>query len=74
MVTRRLLPGVPEVEEKRPARPRGLAEEDDMHRLTRRQALRLGTGAALGISIIEAAARTLNEMATFAEAGVSEGE
>ena len=33
-----------------------------------------GTGAALGIYVAEAAARTLNEMATFAEAGVSEGE
>jgi nicotinate-nucleotide--dimethylbenzimidazole phosphoribosyltransferase len=33
-----------------------------------------GTGAALGIFIAEAAVRTLNEMATFAEAGVSEGE
>jgi nicotinate-nucleotide--dimethylbenzimidazole phosphoribosyltransferase len=33
-----------------------------------------GTGAALGIIIAEAAARTLNEMATFAEAGVSEGD
>ncbi len=33
-----------------------------------------GTGAALGIFIAEAAARTLNEMATFAEAGVVEGE
>ena len=33
-----------------------------------------GTGAVLGIFIAEAAARTLNEMATFAEAGVSEGE
>ena len=33
-----------------------------------------GTGAALGIFVAEAAARTLNEMATFAEAGVSEGE
>lgn len=33
-----------------------------------------GTGAALGISLAEAAARTLNEMATFAEAGVSEGD
>ena len=33
-----------------------------------------GTGAALGIFVCEAAARTLNEMATFAEAGVSEGE
>jgi nicotinate-nucleotide--dimethylbenzimidazole phosphoribosyltransferase len=33
-----------------------------------------GTGAALGIIICEAAARTLNEMATFAEAGVSEGD
>jgi nicotinate-nucleotide--dimethylbenzimidazole phosphoribosyltransferase len=33
-----------------------------------------GTGAALGIFLAEAAARTLNEMATFAEAGVSEGE
>lgn len=39
-------------------------------------AMRLGegTGAALGIIIAEAAVRTLNEMATFAEAGVSEGE
>jgi len=33
-----------------------------------------GTGAALGIFIAEAAVRTLNEMATFAEAGVSEEE
>ena len=33
-----------------------------------------GTGAVLGIAIAEAAIRTLNEMATFAEAGVSEGE
>ncbi|MCJ7606093.1 MAG: nicotinate-nucleotide--dimethylbenzimidazole phosphoribosyltransferase, partial [Dehalococcoidales bacterium] len=33
-----------------------------------------GTGAAIGIIVAEAAARTLNEMATFAEAGVSEGE
>ena len=33
-----------------------------------------GTGAALGIFLAEAAARILNEMATFAEAGVSEGE
>lgn len=33
-----------------------------------------GTGAALGIFIVEAAARTLNEMASFAEAGVSEGD
>jgi nicotinate-nucleotide--dimethylbenzimidazole phosphoribosyltransferase len=33
-----------------------------------------GTGAALGIFVCEAAVRTLNEMATFAEAGVSEGE
>jgi nicotinate-nucleotide--dimethylbenzimidazole phosphoribosyltransferase len=33
-----------------------------------------GTGAALGIFLAEAAVRTLNEMATFAEAGVSEGE
>ncbi|MDA8217106.1 MAG: nicotinate-nucleotide--dimethylbenzimidazole phosphoribosyltransferase [Dehalococcoidales bacterium] len=31
-----------------------------------------GTGAALGISLVEAAVRTLNEMATFAEAGVAE--
>ena len=31
-----------------------------------------GTGAALGISLVEAAARILAEMATFAEAGVSE--
>jgi nicotinate-nucleotide--dimethylbenzimidazole phosphoribosyltransferase len=33
-----------------------------------------GTGAALGIIIAEAAVRTLNEMATFAEAGVAEGD
>jgi len=32
-----------------------------------------GTGAALGIFLAEAAARILGEMATFAEAGVSEG-
>lgn len=30
-----------------------------------------GTGAALGIMLLEAAARTLSEMATFAEAGVA---
>ncbi len=33
-----------------------------------------GTGAALGIFLAEAAARTLAEMSTFAEAGVSEKE
>ena len=33
-----------------------------------------GTGAALAIPIIEAAAATLSEMATFAEAGVSDRE
>jgi nicotinate-nucleotide--dimethylbenzimidazole phosphoribosyltransferase len=33
-----------------------------------------GTGAALCLYIVEAAVRTLNEMATFAEAGVSEEE
>jgi nicotinate-nucleotide--dimethylbenzimidazole phosphoribosyltransferase len=33
-----------------------------------------GTGAALGIFLAEAAVRTLGEMATFAEAGVSEAE
>jgi nicotinate-nucleotide--dimethylbenzimidazole phosphoribosyltransferase len=33
-----------------------------------------GTGAVLGIIIAEAGVRTINEMATFAEAGVSEGE
>jgi nicotinate-nucleotide--dimethylbenzimidazole phosphoribosyltransferase len=33
-----------------------------------------GTGAALAIIIAEAAVRTLNEMATFAEAGISEEE
>jgi nicotinate-nucleotide--dimethylbenzimidazole phosphoribosyltransferase len=33
-----------------------------------------GTGAALGISLAEASARVLSEMATFAEAGVSEKE
>jgi len=32
-----------------------------------------GTGAALGIIVVEAAVKTLNEMATFAEAGVSDG-
>ena len=31
-----------------------------------------GTGAALGISLVEAAVKVLNEMATFAEAGVSQ--
>ena len=31
-----------------------------------------GTGAALGIFLVEAAVRILNQMATFAEAGVSE--
>jgi nicotinate-nucleotide--dimethylbenzimidazole phosphoribosyltransferase len=30
-----------------------------------------GTGAALGISLVEAATRLLDEMATFQEAGVS---
>lgn len=33
-----------------------------------------GTGAALGISLVEAGVRVLREMATFAEAGVSEKE
>jgi len=33
-----------------------------------------GTGAALGIFLVEASARILSEMATFAEAGVSEGD
>lgn len=33
-----------------------------------------GTGAALAIGIIEAAVKVLNDMATFDEAGVSEGE
>ena len=33
-----------------------------------------GTGAALGIAIVEAAVKTLAEMATFAEAGVSEAQ
>jgi nicotinate-nucleotide--dimethylbenzimidazole phosphoribosyltransferase len=33
-----------------------------------------GTGAAFGISLAEAACKILNEMATFAEAGVSEKE
>jgi nicotinate-nucleotide--dimethylbenzimidazole phosphoribosyltransferase len=32
-----------------------------------------GTGAALGIFLAEAGVRTLNEMATFAEAAVDEG-
>ena len=31
-----------------------------------------GTGAALAFHLVEAAVRTLNEMATFAEAGVSD--
>jgi nicotinate-nucleotide--dimethylbenzimidazole phosphoribosyltransferase len=31
-----------------------------------------GTGAALGISLAEAACKILSEMATFGEAGVSE--
>jgi nicotinate-nucleotide--dimethylbenzimidazole phosphoribosyltransferase len=31
-----------------------------------------GTGAALGMGLVEAAVRLLNEMATFAEAGVAE--
>jgi nicotinate-nucleotide--dimethylbenzimidazole phosphoribosyltransferase len=33
-----------------------------------------GTGAALGITIVEAAVKTLARMATFAEAGVSEAQ
>ena len=33
-----------------------------------------GTGAALGISLTEAGVRILNEMATFADAGVSESD
>jgi nicotinate-nucleotide--dimethylbenzimidazole phosphoribosyltransferase len=33
-----------------------------------------GTGAALGISLVEVAVRLLNDMATFGEAGVSEAE
>jgi nicotinate-nucleotide--dimethylbenzimidazole phosphoribosyltransferase len=33
-----------------------------------------GTGAALGIFLADTAARILNEMATFGEAGVSEGD
>jgi nicotinate-nucleotide--dimethylbenzimidazole phosphoribosyltransferase len=33
-----------------------------------------GTGGALGMTIVEAACRTLNEMATFEEAGVSNKE
>jgi nicotinate-nucleotide--dimethylbenzimidazole phosphoribosyltransferase len=33
-----------------------------------------GTGGALGMAVAEAACRTLSEMATFAEAGVSEKE
>jgi len=31
-----------------------------------------GTGAALGISIVDAACKILTEMATFEEAGVAE--
>jgi nicotinate-nucleotide--dimethylbenzimidazole phosphoribosyltransferase len=31
-----------------------------------------GTGAALGISLVEAAVKVLNEMATFADAGVAQ--
>jgi nicotinate-nucleotide--dimethylbenzimidazole phosphoribosyltransferase len=33
-----------------------------------------GTGAAIGMFIADTAARLLNEMATFGEAGVSEAE
>ncbi|HDP69252.1 MAG TPA: nicotinate-nucleotide--dimethylbenzimidazole phosphoribosyltransferase, partial [Actinobacteria bacterium] len=33
-----------------------------------------GTGAALGINIVEAACKIINEMATFEGAGVSEAE
>ncbi|MBI2266142.1 MAG: nicotinate-nucleotide--dimethylbenzimidazole phosphoribosyltransferase [Armatimonadetes bacterium] len=33
-----------------------------------------GTGAALGISIVEASVKILNEMATFSDAGVSEAQ
>ncbi len=33
-----------------------------------------GTGAALGISLVEASAKILTQMATFADAGVSEAE
>ena len=33
-----------------------------------------GTGAVLAMPIVEAAAATLSEMATFAEAGVSDRE
>jgi len=33
-----------------------------------------GTGAALAMNVLEAAARALNEMATFSEAGVSDGQ
>jgi len=33
-----------------------------------------GTGAALAFHLVEGAARVLNEMATFAEAGVSDKE
>lgn len=33
-----------------------------------------GTGAVLAISIVEAACKTLDEMATFSEAGVSDKE
>ena len=33
-----------------------------------------GTGAALGISLVEAAIKILTEMATFADAGVSKGD
>ena len=33
-----------------------------------------GTGAALGISLVEAAVKILTEMLTFDEAGVTEGE
>jgi nicotinate-nucleotide--dimethylbenzimidazole phosphoribosyltransferase len=33
-----------------------------------------GTGAALVLGIVEAACKVLDEMATFGEAGVSDGE
>jgi nicotinate-nucleotide--dimethylbenzimidazole phosphoribosyltransferase len=42
--------------------------------LNLRMRLGEGTGAALGIGIAEAAAKILDEMATFEEAGVSEAE
>ena len=52
----------------------GLGDLEVAGRVLLVQVGRVGTGAVLGIFMAEAAIRTLNEMATFAEAGVSESE